>query len=147
MEQLILHLWGDFILQSDWMANYKAMRLWPCLAHTAIYSLPFLFLAQYAPAPGWAWFTIWASHFLIDHFRLARYLIWLRNWMGPSSFWRMTEEDGCREWMGIQPTPPWRFCTITGCPPNTPQWLAVWLFIIADNTLHLTINYIALRWL
>ena len=28
-----------------------------------------------------------------------------------------------------------------------PDWLAVWLLIICDNTMHLTINYAALRWL
>ncbi len=32
----------------------------------------------------------------------------------------------------------------TGYPSATPAWLAVWLLIIADNTLHLLINHYAL---
>jgi hypothetical protein len=44
------------------------------------------------------------------------------------------------------PTPPFRACP-TGYPPTTPIWLSTWLLIVADNTLHLAINYAALRWL
>lgn len=32
-----------------------------------------------------------------------------------------------------------------GYGPDTPDWLAVWLLIIADNTMHLLINRFALR--
>jgi hypothetical protein len=35
----------------------------------------------------------------------------------------------------------------TGYAPDVPPFLAVWLLIAADNTLHLAINYAALRWL
>jgi hypothetical protein len=42
----------------------------------------------------------------------------------------------------------WQSCKDTGgYAPNTPAFMWVWLMIIADNTLHLAINYVALRWL
>jgi hypothetical protein len=36
--------------------------------------------------------------------------------------------------------PAWSECKATGYPPDTPPWLAVWLMIIADNTIHVLIN-------
>jgi hypothetical protein len=41
----------------------------------------------------------------------------------------------------------WSDCTKTGYPPDRPEWLTVWLLIVADNAMHLAINYAALRWL
>jgi hypothetical protein len=41
--------------------------------------------------------------------------------------------------------PTWDDCKATGYPSATPQWLAVFLLIAADNTLHLAINYFALK--
>lgn len=35
----------------------------------------------------------------------------------------------------------------TGYHKDDPAWLAVWLLIAADNTLHLAINYASLLWL
>jgi len=37
--------------------------------------------------------------------------------------------------------------TATGYPADALPWLAFWLLIIADNVLHLTINFFALRYL
>ena len=34
-----------------------------------------------------------------------------------------------------------------GYPNSSPAWLTVWLMIIADNTLHLTINFIAITFM
>lgn len=34
-----------------------------------------------------------------------------------------------------------------GYHKDRPAWLAVWLMIAADNTLHLAINHLALRFL
>ena len=41
----------------------------------------------------------------------------------------------------------WSECSATGYPSDTPPWLAVWLMIIADNTMHLAINAAAVQWL
>jgi hypothetical protein len=41
----------------------------------------------------------------------------------------------------------WENCKATGYPSETPVWLATWLLIIADNALHLAINFLALKYL
>ena len=123
MEQLILHLIGDYITQSDWMASNKTRRTWPALCHTVVYSVPF-FLIGSAPAVG----VIFLTHFFIDRFRLVRYLVWAKNWISPGYY-------------------PWADCSETGYHKNVPVWLATWLMIVCDNTLHLVCNYCALRWL
>jgi len=124
MEQIILHLVGDYITQTDWMANEKTKRTWAAFVHATIYSAPFLLLTQ-SPL---ALFVIWFSHLLIDRFRLARYVIFAKNWITDHS---LTWED----------------CQATGYPSATPPWLSVWLMIIADNTMHLAINYASIAWL
>ena len=58
------------------------------------------------------------THLLIDRFRLANYITKIKNW----------------HWI-----------TASGYPENTPVWLSTWLMIITDNTLHLLINYLALK--
>ena len=124
MEQLILHLFGDYVTQSDWMAVNKTKRFLPAWVHASVYSTPFILLSR----DNWAFWTILLTHFLIDRYRLARYVVWAKNWVGPGNR-------------------PWSECTATGYPPGRPDWLCVWLLIIADNTMHLAINYAALRWL
>ena len=158
MIQLKLHLIGDYILQSDWMAQNKTKRSWPALCHAFVYSLPFLLLTQ-SPA---ALAVIFGTHFLIDRFRLARYVVWAKNaTLQPWWFMVMATEKeieqlealaagGCElskasllareKWL-------WSNCSATGYPSDAPPWLAVWLLIAADNTLHLAINYAAIRWL
>lgn len=120
-DQIVAHLVGDYIIQSDWMANEKAKRSVAAAAHAITYALPFLFLT----ANVWALAFIIGTHFVIDRWRLARYVIWLKNW----------------PWPGSQP---WSQCSGTGYPSERPAWLAVWLMIIADNTLHLICNGVAL---
>lgn len=124
MEQLILHLIGDYITQTNWMANEKTKRLIPAFAHALVYSMPFWLLTR---SPG-AMLVIFSTHFLIDHFRLARFVVFAKNWI-------------------TQPSLRWADCSTTGYHKDTPPWLAFWLLIIADNTLHLVINYAAIRWL
>lgn len=144
MIQLILHLIGDYITQSDWMANNKTKRFWPAAAHAITYSLPFLLLK-----PSWlAFAVILVTHFLIDRYRLARYVVWAKNRLfHPFIPWPITriEEEDYLEYVGPKLT--WENCKGTGYPSETPAWLAVWLMIAADNTLHLTINYLALQYL
>jgi hypothetical protein len=72
MEQLLTHFWGDFALQSSWMALNKSRHSWPCLLHVIIYTSTFLFLTL-----AWkALLVIGLTHFLIDRFSLPKYLIY-----------------------------------------------------------------------
>lgn len=179
MPQLLAHLFGDYILQSDWMAQNKTKRSWPALIHALLYALCFLWLCRVpVDYSGWSivpvghqrwtsWLVIFGTHFLIDRFRLARYVVWAKNWLGPKKFWYRSIAGGVPHWTDdveyittmkgasfnvddyyifYAPTPPLWACS-TGYPPMTPIWLSTWLLIIADNTLHLAINYAALRWL
>jgi hypothetical protein len=122
-DQLLCHAIGDYVLQSDWMATEKTKRSVAALAHVLTYMLPFLFLVS-----NWKQMVvIVGTHFVIDRWRLARFVVWVKNWMGPNLSWQE--------------------CKGTGYPPDRPAWLAVWLLIIADNIMHVTINGLALRFL
>lgn len=122
-DQLVAHAVGDYVLQSDWMANEKTKRIAVALIHAATYALPFVFLQPSFAAMA----VIVATHAAIDRYRLARYVVWAKNWLGPNR--------------------PWSECVATGYPAERPAWLAVWLLIIADNLIHVTINALALRFL
>lgn len=124
MIQLILHLIGDYVTQSDWMAQNKTKAFIPAWCHAFVYTLPFTLIASTR-----AWLVILLTHFFIDRYRLARYVVFAKNFLAPSPF------------------PTWKDCEATGYPSARPAWLAVWLLIAADNTLHLAINYVSLRWL
>ena len=125
-DQLLCHAIGDYILQSDWMANEKTKKSIAALVHVATYGLPFLFLR-----PSWkAYAVIIGTHFVIDRWRLARFVVRAKNTLGdgaPSMF-----KD---------------YATATGYTAETPAWLAVWLLIIADNIMHVLINGLALKYL
>lgn len=123
---LLAHLLGDYVIQSHWMATEKTKRWWPAIAHAVTYGLPFL-LVTHSPL---ALAVIVGTHAVIDRYRLARYVVWAKNQVGPASH-----------------RPPWSQAASTGYPADAPAWLAVWLLIIADNTLHLGINYASVRWL
>lgn len=134
MIQLILHLLGDFVLQSHWMAENKGKNTFAAAVHAIAYSLPFLLLQ-----PSWTAFSmILGTHFLIDRFRLARFVVWAKN-----QFYVNNGPDFWEQKVRMR----WSNCSATGYPADVPPWLAVWLLIAADNTLHLLCNYTALRWL
>lgn len=136
-DQLLCHTIGDYILQSDWMANEKTKRSIAALVHVATYGLPFLFLR-----PSWtAYAVIVGTHFVIDRWRLARFVVLLKNVIGCPSVWSHVMRGKPR----IHELPDYN--TATGYAPETPAWLAVWLLIIADNIMHVTINGLALRYL
>jgi hypothetical protein len=136
MLQLILHLFGDYVTQSDWMAQNKTKESYPALIHSLIYGVPFAMLAFYAPHPDLAMCIIIGSHFFIDRYGLARYLVFAKNYfLSPRQSWKV---------LGIQKA--WIVCRKTGYPMEEPGWLFVWLLIVVDNTLHLAINYVALKW-
>lgn len=140
MEQLLLHLLGDYVTQSDWMAQNKTSKYIPALVHATVYSLPFLLLG-----PSWtAFVVILITHFLIDRFRLAKYVCYVKNFLAPLKEIDAIDADDTR---GFYCKYSWENCKATGYPSETPAWLSVWLMIIADNTMHLTINFLALKYL
>lgn len=125
-DQLVLHAVGDYLLQSDWMATTKTSKSSAALAHVVTYTLPFLLVTQ-----SWkALAVILGTHFIIDRWRLARYVVWAKNWMGPPGSNKSWEE-----------------CKGTGYKPEAPPWLATWLMIIADNIGHVICNGLALQYL
>lgn len=144
MDQLLTHILGDYVFQSDYFALNKSKRSWPCLLHVLIYTACFLILTT-----SWkALIVIGVTHFIIDrwHTPLKKF-IWLRGHLSPKFSY-----------------PPYEFCDTTGyyddSPYNTgkngPQHFAapqrifsisIFLYIVHDNFLHLLINYLALKYL
>lgn len=120
MEQLILHLIGDYVTQNDWLAQNKTKNTLTgyiaCLIHALVYSLPFLLICSKE-----AWLIIFIFHFFIDKYRLAVYLIKFTNW----------------NWKSIN----------FGYGAEKPAFMSIWLMIIVDNTLHLITNYAAIKYL
>jgi hypothetical protein len=114
-DQFVAHLVGDYLLQSHWMACEKRSNSLAAAVHAFCYTLPFVLITQ-----SWgALAVICGTHFLIDRFGLARFVVWLKNGAsGP--------------------------VTATGYPDGLAPWMAVWLLIIADNTLHLICNGLAI---
>lgn len=128
MPQVVAHLVGDYLLQSHWMATNKqrkeAMGWVAVTAHALCYTLPFLFLTQ-----SWiALAIICGTHLLIDHFKVAAIVGWLKNFLAPPSQWKS-----------------WSESKSTGYTEDVPAFLSVWLLIITDNVLHILINGVALH--
>ena len=122
---LIAHLIGDYVIQSDWMACEKTQRWWPAVCHAATYTAPFLVITLNPVALA----IIGGTHAVIDRYRLARHLVWIKEKISPRRYWRE-----------------WRECSATGYSPAKPPGLALGLLIVADNTLHIVINTAALAW-
>lgn len=127
-DQLVLHAVGDYVLQSDWMANSKTKNNVASALHVTYYTVPFVLLTR-----SWlALLVIAGSHFVIDRWRLARYVVWVKNYIAPRAAW----------------TPPWAEVKDSfGYPKDRPPWLAMWLMIIADNVMHVICNGLALKYL
>lgn len=123
---ILAHLVGDYLIQSHWMATEKTKSWLPAVVHGTTYTLAYLFVTQSILAL----LVIAATHIVIDRYRLARHVVWAKNQLAPA---------GQR--------PRWADSKATGYPEGTPAWLAVWLMIIADNTIHLLINTAAVVWL
>jgi len=125
-DQLVVHAVGDYVLQSDWMATEKTKRTEAAVLHVLVYGLPWLMLTT-----SWkALAIIVGTHFVIDRWRLARHIGWVKNFIAPRSGWPK----------------PWAECSATGYDPAKPQWMSVWLMIIVDQVMHVTCNALALKY-
>src|SRR5690606_11740896 len=109
-----------------WMAVEKTQRWLPAIVHGIVYTLPFLLITQSIPAL----LVIAGTHAIIDRYRLAKHVVWAKNFIAPKGY-----------------NASWEDSKATGYPSSTPAWLATWLLIIADNTLHILINIAAVMWL
>lgn len=127
-EIILLHAIGDYIIQTHWMANEKVKRMWPAIVHGLTYTLPFLFITQ-SPL---ALFVIFSTHVVIDRWRLAKYVVWAKNQVGPKKFRYPFDEESS---------------AVGGYPVGTPPFMGVWLMIIVDNIMHILINASAVHWL
>lgn len=124
---IICHFIGDYLLQSHWMATKKTERWWPAVVHGFMYTVPFMFL----PISPLALFVIGSTHAIIDRYRLAKYISYLKNLIGPKAS-RPTFEEAQKN---------------SGYSASTPVWLSMWLMVITDNTMHILINIAAVTWL
>lgn len=122
------HFLGDYILQSGWMANEKTKRWWPAIAHGLAYTLPFALLVTQSP---WALLVIGGTHVIIDRFRLAKYVVFAKEFISPRKWWP--------KWADAKDN--------AGYPSSVPVWLSSWLMFIADNTIHMIINFLAVVFL
>lgn len=121
---LVAHLVGDYLFQSHWMAIEKVNRWLPAVVHGVTYTIPFLFVTQSIPAL----LVICITHIIIDHYRLAKHVSWLKNQIGPKKY----RVDNLSN---------------NGYADGVPAWMSTWLMIITDNTLHILINIAAVMWL
>jgi len=150
MEQLLCHLAGDYVFgQSDWMAMNKSKRSLPCAIHVCLYTACFLLLTV-----SWkALLVIGITHFILDrwHF-ITRRLIWYKNHLGPGFTYvpyRLCLASGYFDNLlnEVNNVPRERWETKWGIYNARLNSVSVWLYIITDNFLHLTINFLALKYL
>lgn len=120
----LAHLFGDYVVQSDWMANEKTSSNLPAVLHATTYAACFLPLTRNPKALA----IIGGTHFVIDRWRLAKYVVWARNQIAPSEARYDYDDAG-----------------MLGAHPDRPDWLSGWLGFIADNAIHLLINHLTLR--
>lgn len=142
----LAHMVGDYVLQSNWMAQRKTKEWGPALWHGATYGLPFMVvLGVFAHRSGWlgalAYLLIVGTHIPIDHYRLVTRLIWLKNQFGPEGWQHPWDAHVAATGYHVE-RHGWhdKNCSAQA----TPIWMAVWLMIAADNTIHIIINSLAI---
>lgn len=167
-DQILCAVVGDYCLQSEFQAQRKTSSKLVALSHAVTYTLPFLALTQRWEALAF----ICLTHAVIDHYRLARYVCWLKNFLAPpvtlgvatagtggemntqygiipGEYTETLINDPKNGWRWIvQPRRwwhKWEDCKGTGYHKDSPPWLAVWLMIITDNCTHLACNGLALK--
>lgn len=122
MEQLIAHLTGDYVLQNRWLAERKLQSLPVALLHGLIYSLPFLLITSSPSALS----IIFLSHALIDRYNVGGRVRWLIDGLDYKAN-RVSWQQYQRQISG--------------------NGLSFAIRILTDNTIHLAINFFAIKYL
>ena len=108
---IVGHLVGDYLLQTDWMAQNKKLRSWPCAAHCAIWTLCVCLFAGL----GWEAATfLFACHFAQDRTQIVRWWMALR-WKDQQGFMQ-------------PPLAPWSFIVVDNTWHVVQLWVAVRFF-------------------
>lgn len=119
MIQILLHLFGDFIIQNDNIGVRKKEKSWTglfyCLFHCFTYGLCFLLITTWDKA-----LLIGLFHFIIDRWDLVSKFISIKN---------LTFKT-----------------TNFGYKDSRPIFMTAWLYIIQDNTFHIIINYLIIKY-
>lgn len=153
-DQILIHAIGDYCAQSHWMATTKTNQWKAALCHVLAYGPLFLFLTR-SPL---ALLVIVGSHYVIDRYRLARYVVFAKNRLSPRTslvpMKALIDEDEIGgpdgqsyKWIAVNNWHSWKDCSQTGFHKDVPIWLSTWLLIIVDNIIHVCINAAALKWL
>ena len=79
MHWIYAHLIGDYLIQTDWMAQGKKKSSWICTVHVVTYMLPFLFCGF----QEWQLAVIAVEHFIQDRTNIV---VWLMNFKGSADF-------------------------------------------------------------
>ena len=79
MNYLVAHLVGDFLLQTDWMAQNKKRSSFVCTVHVMAYMVPFLFLNL----AWWQLAIIAAQHWIQDK---TNFVTWYMQAVGKAEF-------------------------------------------------------------
>jgi hypothetical protein len=108
MHWIYAHLVGDFLIQTDWMAEGKKRSSWICLAHVITYMIPFFLTSL-----SWLQLGLIAlEHFLQDRTRIVE---WFMQHTGRGGFLK-------------PPNGPWSLIFVDGI-------LHVLFIALIDNTL------------
>ena len=132
MIQLLLHLFGDFIVQNDYVALNKkknTLKGWLyCTFHCVTYSFPFLLITDWKAVIG-----ICISHFIIDKTNIVAYFCaWRNNVHNPPELKRKYGNYDISNF---------------GFQLHRPFAITIWLLIFTDNTFHLILNYLFIKYL
>ena len=79
MHWIYAHLIGDYLIQTDWMANGKKLKSWICAVHVLTYLIPFLFTQM----SWWQLVLIGVEHFMQDR---TGFVVWLMKAKGSAAF-------------------------------------------------------------
>ena len=128
---LMGHLIGDYIFQTNWMAQRKGSEYFPCFVHCLIYT--FFVCALTSWNPLWI-LLVFLSHFLVDKFSLADKWLMLIGSRSITKFLfeghrvNEIEDENCKE----------NYIILRG-------GFTALVYAVADNTLHLMLMLLAAK--
>lgn len=132
MEQILLHLFGDFIIQNDNVGVRKKEKsltgLLYCIFHCITYSIPFILITNW-----YGVMLIAIGHFVIDRWNIIGNYIALKNNV-------YTEVHTVNETKIKRVLNTKNF----GYKSERPFAVTIWLYIIQDNSIHLIWNYLVI---